>query len=383
MSRDQMAIEVRDVHKRFRRYSERHSSLKSLVLSRSRRARYDEFQALDGVSFSVAPGETFGLVGSNGSGKSTMLKCLAGILVPESGSISTRGRVASLLELGSGFHPELSGRDNVFLNASILGLSRKETRARFDEIVEFSGIGPFIDTPVKNYSSGMYVRLGFSVAIHVRPDVFLVDEVLAVGDEQFQRKCVGKFAELQELGTTIVLVTHSMGQVLDLCHSAVWLDRGVPRALGAAEDVVAAYLDEQDELGSGHEVIKRAKLALRWPDGRRAETVPSETPLVADVTFELARPTDVVDVRVELLDNRGIPVVDGKTVVRPGGELSGSILADLPPVPLRPGEYLARAWLDAEGQPKSTYASARFAVEGAEKHIVILSTPVTFRRAGS
>lgn len=371
-------VEVHDVHKGFRLYHERNVSLKSVVLDRGKRARYDIYEALKGVSFEVSEGKTFGLVGSNGSGKSTMLKCIAGILVPDAGTISVRGRVASLLELGSGFHPELSGRDNVFLNASILGLSRKETAARFDEIVDFSGIEDFIDSPVKNYSSGMYVRLGFSVAIHVQPELFLVDEVLAVGDEQFQRKCAAKFTDLQEQGTTIVLVTHSMGQVLDLCDEAIWLDKGVPRLVSDAETVVGAYLDEQDRIGSGHDVIKDARVTLVDRDDRPVKEIPTLTPLRARVDIELATAVEEVNVRVEMLDNRGIPIVDGRAEVSANGTTSLQTTANLPALPLRVGEYLVRAWIEAKGQKDATSASARFVVPGDEKHIVILSTPVTF-----
>jgi ABC-2 type transport system ATP-binding protein len=181
-------ITVDHVSKRFRLYHERNQSLKASVL-RGGRARFEEFWALDDVSFEVPEGSTFGLIGENGSGKSTLLKCIARILRPDKGSISARGKLSALLELGAGFHPELSGRENVYLNGSILGLSKKQLDERFDEIVAFAGIEHFIDTPVKNYSSGMYVRLGFSVAINVDPDLLLIDEVLAVGDAEFQRKC--------------------------------------------------------------------------------------------------------------------------------------------------------------------------------------------------
>jgi ABC-2 type transport system ATP-binding protein len=179
-------IEVRDVSKRFRLYHERNQSVKAAIM-RGGRARYEEFWALDEVSFDVEEGTTFALVGENGSGKSTMLKCLARILRPDKGTVSVDGTMSALLELGAGFHPELSGRENVFLNGSILGLSKRELERRFDEIVGFAGLERFIDMPVKNYSSGMYVRLGFSVAINVDPDVLLIDEVLAGGDEEFPR----------------------------------------------------------------------------------------------------------------------------------------------------------------------------------------------------
>ena len=201
------------------------SRIKAMVV-RGRRARYEEFDALKGVSFEIAEGSTFGLIGENGSGKSTLLKCMARILRPDRGTITTEGKISALLELGAGFHPELSGRENVYLNGAILGMSKRADRARFDEIVEFAGLERFIDTPVKNYSSGMYVRLGFAVAINVDPDILLVDEVLAVGDEQFQRKCSEKFAEFKESGKTIVIVSHALGTMRTLCDQVALLEHG-------------------------------------------------------------------------------------------------------------------------------------------------------------
>lgn len=370
------AVAVDGVSKSFRIYGDRNVSLKSVLL-RGRRSAYESFEALSDVSFEVAPGHTFGLLGGNGSGKSTMLKCIAGILRPDSGTITTRGRVASLLELGSGFHPELSGRDNVYLNASILGLSRKETTARLDDIVDFSGIREFIDSPVKNYSSGMYVRLGFSVAIHVQPDLFLVDEVLAVGDEQFQRQCAEKFGELQQGGTTIVLVTHSMGQVRDLCDSALWLDKGKRRAVGDAGSVVSAYLDEQDRLGTSHEVIGAIEMQLREPGGAEATDVRSGTPLTLTMSAAVTGPVATVDVRVEVLDDRGLPLVDGSEQIAVQGGAARATVT-LPGLPLRSGEYVVRAWFDAEGQSRAACASSHFLVEGGGKHLALLSTPVEF-----
>jgi ABC-type polysaccharide/polyol phosphate transport system ATPase subunit len=238
------AITVDDVAKRFRLEHDRSSSIKGAVLRGFRRGSVEEFWALGGVSFDIPQGSTFALVGRNGSGKSTLLKCMARILRPDRGTISIDGRMSALLELGAGFHPELSGRENVYLNASILGLSAQEVRARFDDIVGFAGLERFIDTPVKNYSSGMYVRLGFSVAINVDPDVLLVDEVLAVGDEQFQQRCLAKFRDLTRAGRTVVVVTHAMSLVRTLCDEAVWLDRGQLRLAGTSRDVVDGYLDD-------------------------------------------------------------------------------------------------------------------------------------------
>jgi ABC-2 type transport system ATP-binding protein/lipopolysaccharide transport system ATP-binding protein len=237
------AIVVSDVSKRFRLYKEKPSSLKERV-TRLKGAVYEEYWALKGVSFEVPRGSTFGLIGHNGSGKSTMLRLMAGIHRPTSGKIHVDGRVSALLELGAGFHPDLTGRENVYLNGSILGLNRKAINAKLDEIVEFAGLGEFIDTPVKVYSSGMFVRLGFSVAVHVDPDILIIDEVIAVGDEDFQRRCFDHIYKLRSAGSTIVMVTHSLNLVQQMCDSAAWLDHGELKALGSAPDVVHHYLDQ-------------------------------------------------------------------------------------------------------------------------------------------
>jgi ABC-type polysaccharide/polyol phosphate transport system ATPase subunit len=231
---DQYAIEATDVTKVYRRFGRRRqfATLKSALVSGTlfRDLRPDEtFLAVDHVSFRVPRGTTYGIIGRNGSGKSTMLKLVAGISKPTSGTVAVDGRISALIELGAGFHPEISGRENVFINGIMLGLSKREIARRFDEIVEFAELAEFIDTPVKNYSSGMYMRLGFAVAVHVDPDVLLVDEVLAVGDESFTHKCLDKFAEFRRRGKTILLVTHSLGLVERFCDEALWLDAGRAR----------------------------------------------------------------------------------------------------------------------------------------------------------
>jgi ABC-type polysaccharide/polyol phosphate transport system ATPase subunit len=202
----ELALRVANVTKTFRLHHEKANSLKQLVAAKGRN-RYDEFVALRDVSFDVYEGEVFGVIGENGSGKSTMLKCMAGILQPNAGSVTVRKRMSALLELGAGFHPELSGRENVYLNAAILGMGRRSIAARFDDIVEFSGLENFIDSPVKTYSTGMYVRLAFAVAINVDPQLLIIDEILAVGDVAFQQKCMEKFVDFRNEGRTIVLVT--------------------------------------------------------------------------------------------------------------------------------------------------------------------------------
>src|SRR6185369_16470919 len=237
------AIEVSRVSKIYRRFShqKQFATLKSALLSRSliKNLRADEtFTALNDVSLTVPKGRTLGVIGRNGSGKSTALKLVAGITKPTSGTVRVDGRISALIELGAGFHPEISGRENVFINGIMLGLTKREVTERFDEIVEFAEMKDFIDAPVKTYSSGMYMRLGFAVAIHVDPEVLLVDEVLAVGDEGFTHKCLDKFGEFKRSNKTILLVTHSLNLVERFCDEAVWLDEGHKRSDGDPKRVV-------------------------------------------------------------------------------------------------------------------------------------------------
>jgi ABC-2 type transport system ATP-binding protein len=236
-------VEIEGVAKRFTIRKDNSLKERIVTFGRAGRRHKEDFWALDGIDLKVQAGTTVGLIGHNGSGKSTLLKVIGGILDPTRGTVARRGRVAALLELGAGFHPDLTGRENVFLNASILGLSREETEAKFDDILTFSGIGDFIDTQVKFYSSGMYVRLAFSVAVHTDPDLLLVDEVLAVGDEAFQRKCLDKIRSFQAEGRTIILVTHSLGQVVELCDRAVLLNKGKIVLDGNPREAVADFRD--------------------------------------------------------------------------------------------------------------------------------------------
>jgi len=243
------AIEVTGVTKIYRKYARRKqfATLKSALLKGSliQDLQPEEtFPALQGVSFNVPAGVTYGIIGRNGSGKSTALKLVAGITKPTTGTVKVEGRISALIELGAGFHPEISGRENVFINGIMLGLTKREVARRFDEIVEFAELQEFIDAPVKTYSSGMYMRLGFAVAIHVDPDVLLVDEVLAVGDEGFTHKCLDKFGEFKRRGKTILLVTHSLSLVERFCDEALWLDSGKVRGAGDPKRVVGAYLTD-------------------------------------------------------------------------------------------------------------------------------------------
>jgi len=241
------AIDAVNVTKVYRKYARKKqfATVKSALLSGSlvSELQPDEtFEALRGVSFSVPKGCTYGVIGRNGSGKSTLLKCVAGITRPTTGTVAVDGRISALIELGAGFHPEISGRENVFINGIMLGLSKREIQKRFDEIVEFAELKEFIDAPVKTYSSGMYMRLGFAVAIHVDPDVLLVDEVLAVGDQGFMVKCLDKFAEFRRRNRTILLVTHSLDLVEKFCDQALWLDKGRTHGEGDPKRVVTAYI---------------------------------------------------------------------------------------------------------------------------------------------
>ncbi|HUV05902.1 MAG TPA: ABC transporter ATP-binding protein [Armatimonadota bacterium] len=236
------AIIVEDLHKTFRLSHERIGSLKALALS-FRRATYEDIHALKGVSFSVEPGETVAIVGRNGSGKSTLLGIMSRVYRPTSGKVVMNGRVSGLLELGAGFHPDLTGIENIYLDGSILGLSRREIRKRFDAIVSFAEMEQFIDAPLRMYSSGMVMRLGFSLAVQVDPDILLVDEVLAVGDESFQQKCYEKVREFQRLGKTILFVSHDLKVVRDVATRAIWLDSGSIQRDGDVESVLEAYVE--------------------------------------------------------------------------------------------------------------------------------------------
>ena len=286
------AIQLVNVSKVYRKYGRKHfATLKSALLHRSildELEPADAFTALHDLSLAVPKGASVGLIGRNGSGKSTALKLVAGITKPTTGTVTVRGRISALIELGAGFHPEISGRENVFINGIMLGLTKREVERRFDEIVEFAELREFIDEPVKNYSSGMYMRLGFSVAIHVDPDVLLVDEVLAVGDEGFTHKCLDKFADFKRRGRTVLLVTHQLNLVERFCDEAVWLDHGRKRGEGDPKRIVDAYVadvatDEERYLAAADE---KAQL--------ESKSAPVETPVIAadDPTADMMKATE-------------------------------------------------------------------------------------------
>lgn len=242
--KDNIAIKVEHVYKSFTVYYDRANTLKERLLFLARNKRREKRQVLKDINVEIKKGETVGLIGVNGSGKSTLLKMMTKIIYPNKGKIETNGKLTSLLELGAGFHPDFSGRENIYFNASIFGLTRKEIDDRLEQIIEFSELKDFIDNPVRTYSSGMYMRLAFSVAINVDAEILLIDEILSVGDQHFQEKCFEKMRELKKEGKTMVFVTHSLGSVTDLCDRAIWIHNGEVKMDGNSKDVVDEYLKE-------------------------------------------------------------------------------------------------------------------------------------------
>jgi len=338
------AIALENVSKNYRLWGRRSqfATLKSALLKRDLLPAPDaSVAALRDVSFAVDRGEAFGIIGRNGSGKSTLLKLVSGILKPTTGKVAVNGRIAALIELGAGFHPEITGRENVYINGIMLGLSRREVEQRFDKIVEFSGISEFLDQPVKTYSSGMYVRLGFAVAVHVDPDVLLIDEVLSVGDEEFSARCVAKIQEMKYRGVTLLFVTHQLDQVRNLCDRALWLDHGRVEAIGDPMRVVDAYLqevsgapatsiseaaapgepqepkskDDEERWGSGEIVIRR--VSLSDDHDRELVAVGAGTPVTIDLDVETRVPQE------DFVFGVGIYHADGTCVYGTNTEIEG------------------------------------------------------------
>jgi ABC-2 type transport system ATP-binding protein len=349
-------VVVDEVWKTFRIYQRRSSTLKQAMLRR-RGDVFEEFWALQGVSFEVPAGSTLGLIGANGAGKSTMLKVLSRILVPDRGRVRVDGRVSALLELGSGFHPELSGRENVFLNGTILGMSEAELSRRFDEIVAFSGLEHAIDNAVKTYSSGMQARLGFAVAVAIEPDILIIDEVLAVGDEQFQRRCLERINELRSGGRTAIFVSHGLGQVQQICDTAVWLDKGLVAASGDTEHVISAYLRSvsdgvrvdgagRERRGSGEIVVDASFAGGAVVDAGLSEVGPirASSGLPLDVTFRWQVQERLDDLmlsfRLVAADGHvvaGAQLIDGILQRVDPGE--GSAVYSISDLALLPGSY--------------------------------------------
>ena len=342
------AIALENVTKNYRLWGRRSqfATLKSALLKRDLTpAPEASVVALRNLSFEVHRGEAFGIIGRNGSGKSTLLKLISGILKPTSGKVAVSGRIAALIELGAGFHPEITGRENIYINGIMLGLTRREIDQRFDRIVEFSGIADFLDQPVKTYSSGMYVRLGFAVAVHVDPDILIIDEVLSVGDEEFSARCVAKIQEMKFRGVTLIFVTHQLDQVRTLCDRALWLDHGQLEAIGDPMRVVDAYLqevagvtpapppaavepaeeaepaleekraDEEERWGSGEVLLRR--VALTDHQGRELVALGAGTAVTVDLDVEVRQPQE------DFVFGIGIYHADGTCVYGTNTDLEG------------------------------------------------------------
>jgi ABC-type polysaccharide/polyol phosphate transport system ATPase subunit len=312
------AISLERVHKRYRVYRERYRSLKEIAVHR-RLGVWEDRWALRDVSLEVQPGSTLGLVGPNGAGKSTALKLMARILTPDQGRVRVNGRLSALIELGAGFQPEYTGRENVYLNASLLGFTRQEITAKFDEIVQFAELEDHIDAPLRTYSSGMYMRLGFSVAIHVEPEILLVDEILAVGDAAFQRKCTDWLDGFQRRGGTIVTVSHDLGAVREICSEAAWIEHGRLVRLGPPAEVIAAYLEEV----RGHRVdaeearravqgelpdIELTKVCILDGNGQPAQTFKRHDGVVVEISYRCHRPVETPVFAVSLHRDDGVHV---------------------------------------------------------------------------
>lgn len=354
-----VVIRAQGVSKRF--VINRSKSLKEKVVRASDSKKHrKEFWALKDVDLEIRSGSTIGLIGHNGSGKSTLLKMIGGIMQPDAGSVAIRGRIAALLELGAGFHPDLTGRENVYLNAAVLGLTRSQTDELFDDIVAFSGIAEFIDTQVKFYSSGMYVRLAFAVAVHTDPDILLVDEVLAVGDEPFQRKCIDRIRQFQKEGRTIVLVTHSMEVVADMCDRAIVLDHGKVISDGKPSDALRALrtgfeqarIEEQakQQPKNTDEVAVISELRLLDSDGIENNQIESGQGLILRAKIKTKQPFTGASLKVWISSSYGVGVFDASTR-RLGVEIpdfTDEVTVDLNfgSLPLNSGQYSITADLE-------------------------------------
>ena len=359
-TQSQPAIRLQKVSKRFAFTPDTPQSVLESVISvvSRRRTKPQDLWAVRDVTFEIEPGRCVGIIGRNGSGKSSLLKLIARIIQPTAGQIEVRGRVSALLELGAGFHQDLTGRENIYLNASVLGLNREQTEGLFDEIVAFSELGRFIDMPVKHYSSGMYMRLGFSVAIHVRPDILIVDEILAVGDQTFQAKCMDRIMEMKRAGVTILFISHDLSTIGNLCSDVIWLDRGRVRQVGPAEQVLAQYRDhlfqrvgeqlnlENDAGGFrrwGSRLIEITGVRLLDDDGRETTIFHTGDSLRVEIAYVAHEPVTEPEFGLALYRHDGLHIAGPNT--RVGGlemgvvEGSGVVCYVIDQLPFLPGRY--------------------------------------------
>jgi ABC-type polysaccharide/polyol phosphate transport system ATPase subunit len=378
------AIEMIDVGKQYRLGElRRNDSIKDALSEkifrtmRHGRRSQPEIWALRGVSLQLDEGQALGVVGRNGAGKSTLLKILGRITEPTEGISRTKGRVASLLEVGTGFHPELTGRENVFLNGAILGMSRREIRQRFDAIVDFSGVAEFLDTPVKRYSSGMQLRLAFAVAAHLEPDILIVDEVLAVGDFEFQKKCLRRMAEVEKEGRTVVFVSHDLEAIARLCPSAVWLEKGSVQQEGTATHVIDSYLASAIGEGvPGKELVRSGPFQLHSvvvsdESGRRSEVLRRDGQIYITVDYALEKRFGRFDLALYVVNSRGTRIFDEHWSDRgtkvPEGPGRYTVTLTVPPI-LNVDEYRVGLWAGTVYETLvDQEVSAVFRLEGSVK----------------
>lgn len=364
------AISFRRVSKRFTLHSSKPQTVLETIISAfgHRRSSEQDLWALKELSFDVMPGQSMGIIGRNGAGKSTILKLIARIISPTGGQVRTDGRISALLELGAGFHPDLTGRENIYLNGSVLGLSKLDIEGSYKDIVDFSELGDFIDVPVKHYSSGMYMRLGFSVAIHVRPDILLIDEILAVGDQAFQTKCIERIFELQRQGVTIILISHASEVIRSICSHVLWIEHGELRASGAMPAVLAAYAAHYSQgrknrgegmgfrWGTGEMTITGVRVCS--PDGQEQDVFALYAPMLIMIEYSAQQPIHRPHFEVTFFREDGLQI----SVPQPGvaadaaGLLTGSGMMTyrLDSLPLVAGEYLLTVSVH-DGKPERAY----------------------------
>ncbi|MCA9968619.1 MAG: ABC transporter ATP-binding protein [Anaerolineales bacterium] len=375
--KDQPVIEFENISKRFvYNTASPRTVLETLVaaVSSLRAGREaSDLWAVRALDLQIWPGQCWGIIGRNGSGKSTVLKLITRILRPTTGRMVVRGRVSALLELGAGFHPDLTGRENVYLNASVLGLNRREVDAAFDSIVAFSELGKFIDMPVKHYSSGMYMRLGFSVAIHVRPDILIVDEVLAVGDQAFQNKCIDHIYKMKRQGVTIIIVSHHASTIRNLCTHALWLDRGEVQAVGAMQDVLPRYEYQQEARraaeaeaaqqagaqAAGQGVAITAVRTLT-PAGDEAHTFATGDTMDVEIAYTAHTPVrdpifEIILVRADGVQVNTLAHRLAEAAPLPAGA-AGVVRCRLADLPLLPAAYVLKTAVYGPDETSETYA---------------------------
>lgn len=391
MTGDKYAVEVSNITKKFRLYDDKGYTLKEKALHWGRN-RYEYREVLKGISFQIKKGEAVGLIGQNGCGKSTVLKLLTKIMYPDSGTICVRGRVSSLLELGAGFHPDMSGRENIYINASILGLTKKEIDRRIDSIIAFSELEEFIDNPVRTYSSGMYMRLAFAVAIHVDADILLVDEILAVGDAGFQIKCLNYLKDMKANGTTIVIVSHAMGQIEQICDRSIWINEGKiveegnPKYIGMKyleyigehrQRVAEKNLIKEGRIENSKKQEKTAKETLRWGNGnivveavrllnnQRKESTCFQTdmPVTIQIDYKVDDPIEDVAFGIAIYRTDGVSCYGTNTMIDKLDKLhlvcDGTMEFAIDALTLLPGTYLLDVAIQSDnGMPMDYYKKA-------------------------